>query len=303
MWKHYVERVGEPTEDIFVRIYSADYVTMKYDKQKELKPFMHVGMDAWRLPDQDVMIEKHKLFEYGVFVVADKVHDAIDRGKAVRKKNLFIVTPAKHNAFFVANHFSFLINKGSSMPLHFHRTSYVPYDGHLTGRQGATVHMLNHLPETFVLPSTATEFQRSDMLVEGLKGFATPIYDILTRAWRFPNEVRSLTLTKHNPQTGGSRRRHRQQRLTNLGFDYMFRILPIHKILVFGIKRRIENIELFDVTVIVRDRLHHAPNHSDFAFVLEMTGADMHDDERLELEIARCMHNKSWDDFVDIKEP
>ena len=298
MWRHYIDRVGQPTDDIYVRVYSTDYVTMKYDKNNEKKPFKHAGMHAWKINKND-LIYKHKMFEHGAYVLGDKIEN--------RKKNLFVVAPEKIKDFYVANHFSFLLNRGSAMPLHFHMTNYIPYPGHLAGTQGIVVRFSNHLPNNFSLPLTVHEFMSSDLLLEGLYGFASPIHDILSRPWVHPTESRSQRQegapaeAKNLLQVGnGRRRRFRRYKFTTMDFHNMFRILPIHKIFVFAMKRYDDT---FDVTIIIRDRLHHVPNHGDFAFVLKMTRYDLYDDDTLEMEIARCMHNKSWQDFVDIPDP
>ena len=305
MWKHYMDRVGHPTDDVYVRVYSTEYVAMKYNSDNnEIKPFKHAGMHAWKIDKSDP-IYKHKIFEHGAFVLGDK--------KENRKKNLFIVALEKIKNFFVANHFSFMLNKGSSAktrqrpPLHFHWTNYVPYYSHPTGMLGNVVHIQSHLPDKFDIPLTLKEFTSSGMLSKGLDGLAFPVFDILTRPRVHPTETRtpSQTLIQNSKvssmQVGNGRRRYRHYKFMTMNFCNMFRILPIHKIFVFAVKHEgvEQGVDNFDVTIIVRDRLHHVHNHGDFAFVLKLTRDELYNDDRLETEIARCMHNKSWQDFVD----
>ena len=291
MWKHYMDRVGQPTDDVYVRCYSTDYVAMKYNNNNEKKPFKHAGMHVWKIKENDT-IHKHKMFEHGAFVIGDK--------KASRKKNLFIVAPEKIKDFFVANHFSFMLNKGSTLPLHFHMTNYIPlYHAFPNGEKGLVVHISNHLPDKFEMHTTLGEFKNSSVISDGLQEFASPMFDILSRPWVHPIESRDQFNNSHS-QVGNGRRRFRRYKFTNMNFCDMFRILPIHKIFVFAIKR---NDGKLDVTIIIRDRLHHVPNHGDFAQVLKLSRDTYDNDEKLEAEIARCMHNKSWQDFVDIPGP
>ena len=127
MWHHYVDNVGEPTDDIYVKVYNANYV----DNKNKCVPFLNHGMDAFKIKDSDPLLS-HGLFQHGTFVVANK--------KANRCKNLFIVMPKKQDDLFVADHFTFFLNKGVSKEntLQLHWTLYYPVFGNIGG---ATIHI------------------------------------------------------------------------------------------------------------------------------------------------------------------
>lgn len=293
MWHHYVQNVGLPTEDIYVKVYNANYVAMKYDKSEKCIPFLHFGMDAWKLQDSDPLL-KHDLFKYGAFVVADK--------KASRRKNLFIVGPAKHYDFFVADHFTFFLNHGVN-PLHFHWTTYLPFLGTPIGKNGRSAHALNHMPDSFSLPNNARDFvnNNSHLLTDQLSVYAMPIYDLLSRNFKFPNETRK-SYQDQELINGGGKKQRQTKRFVGSNFSKMFQTLPIHRILVFGLKRP-NTHNLFDITVYIQDRLHHAPRSTFICFVITLTREEMYDDNRLQIEIAKKLHGKTRLDFMDLKDP
>ena len=312
MWKHYVDKVGTPTDDIFVRVLTRNHQAKKLDKDGKVRAFLNRSMDAFVLDKNDPMILKYpSLFEFGAFVMADKrdrQDDANEREKSVRKKNLFIVTPRKHaDDFFSADHFSFMLNKGQEKSLHFHETKYYPNIHDEIGNVGRVAHLLNHLPKSFefVERNKIRWINNDGLQKEGpfvnreLTSMQDPLYDMFTRHL-YSRDSRNHDYQKISTIGGGKKPRYLKKiTLMSLEISDMFRTLPIDKVIVIGIKKSSMTliVSKFDVTIVFVDRLYNNPSHMMYAFVVTMSENDMRDDETLEMEITRCMQGKSHYDF------
>ena len=153
MWRHYFDRVGKPSDDVFVRTLTMNYKAEKYNqKTGKTEYFLNRGMDAYVLDDSDPLICAHKetVFKNGGFVVVEKIYEKQDRERIMKKKNLYIVAPQLHKSGLCsADHFSFMLNKGcGSRHLHLHYTKYFPmFDD--DSNFGGVRHSPNHLPVEF----------------------------------------------------------------------------------------------------------------------------------------------------------
>lgn len=103
---------------------------------------------------------------------------------------------------------------------------------------------------------------------------------------------------------GGGEKKSKQSKASNRGKELVsldiadvFSVLPIHRIIVFGIRRG--STEMFDVTIMVYDRLNHAPTHMHYAYAIRMTHERLLDDDSVDFEIAKLLQGKCRDDFVE----
>jgi hypothetical protein len=270
-------------------------------------------MTVWKIDPSDDLVKKHStLFGSGAFVVADREPSSpCGREKINRKKNLFIVAPKYHPDHDVlsADHFSFLVNKvDPKASLHFHRTTYVPGPDTLDGRTGRVYRVKNHLPEKFAFVGQNKirvdgDSRDHDFLKNGQLDRVMPaVRDMFTRHIRNPAERR----VECTSSTGGGRwrrRKSRRNKFNSINLTDAFRTLPIRRILVVGVRARPDDARDFDVLVVFADRLNQEATKKasmEFAFVLKMSGDDLADDERLEMEIAACVRGKTWADFCDL---
>ena len=323
MWHHYIENVGEPTDDVVVQILKTDYVAMKYESNKSgnSKPFKHINMNVWKTTD-DYFVQ-HPFFEKGCFIAersTEKSRDAV-----MRKKNLFLVGPKEHrfqesnktrpdfvetktmtDAKIVvsADHLSFVINKGdvNKTPLHFHATFYIPNVTGASEREGFAVHQKGFMETAFELPD------KEDFRPNGKwnQTMSDTIYDILVRHMCFPAEHRRGPDNDGTTTSGGGGRSKKKKikkkmmkMLDVIDAKEMFRRLPIDTVRIIGVRR----LDKYDVTITFRDRLHHKGGHTDHAFVVEMTQIELTDDEYVESVVAGCMIGKSRYDFEDVLSP
>ena len=302
MWHHYYDHVGIPTDDVYARVLSYNYSGQKFNhKSGKAEPFLNRGMDAFRLSDDDPLIVGHaSAFPHGGFVVVEKSSSAEEKKRITRKKNLFIIAPYVHNndtGLCSADHFSFMLNTGKK-GLQFHYTKYFPLfeDSPNIGR---VTHIHNHLPDCFEI--VGRNQMRSSIVGKivsnpELNRYTDVIQDMLTRQINYPNETRDMKGGVFNKKKKKTRKSNK--RLDSLETFDVFTILPIHKIVVIGVRK---TSDMFDVTIVVYDRLRHSPTHMFFAFLIEMKEDDMRDDERVELEIARFLHGKTRQYFEDPK--
>lgn len=144
--------LGDVTEDVVARVYTAAYPVIKYGAAGDERPFVHCGMTARELRRDDPL-RRHGLFRLGEYVVhaAERERD--------KKQQLYAVHPEQHAdaeaaPFFTADHFSFVVNRNAgARPLHFHHTAYVPVAS-LPGRlRGLAVRDASPLPTSFDLPT------------------------------------------------------------------------------------------------------------------------------------------------------
>ena len=309
MWLHYRNNVGNPTDDVYVKVLTPDFKTIKAIKYNSAtsdnKCFFNKGMTAWKIDSSDEMVIKHPmLFGNGAFVVADSLKDD-NWEKINRKKNLFIVAPKMYvdQNLLAADHFSFLVNKiDPKMSLHFHRTSYIPGPDTNDGRTGRVYRVKNHLPEHFSFIGH-NKIKAGDNYMEFLRNgeldrVLPAVYDIFTRHLNRVEE--RLPIKSDDLKGGGTKQQNkklkkRTKKFNNIDVTDMFMRLPIGHVLVIGVKTTDSS---YDVSVVFNDQLNHDKNRMDFAYVLKMTNDEMMDDEFLEMKIAQCMIGKSWNDFV-----
>jgi hypothetical protein len=280
MWKYYrAECLADPTDDVFVHKYSANYTAMKYDKTGETQPFVFRKMQVSALRADDPLSGPN-----GSFIVCD---EAPLSSCLQAKKNLFFVMPREHvsasrGPFFVADHFSFMVNKGVAerKQLQFHMTVYTPFPEDLPKGQVGRVKC--HMPLKFPLPYSEESFLESG-LIENLRPYSPTLYPLFTRPW-----------SSQSYQTGGTgQRRRRARRLPSSegDFDHVWRRLPIDRLLVFGQRSRVFG---WDITMIVTTRFRDGSNVED-AHVFRVRSTD-----DLREEIGKRFEGLDYDDFVPI---
>lgn len=301
MWKHYRDRVGYPTPEVVVKIYSADYVTMKRDANGSLTPFLTRNMSARRMDNNDPITTRHStIFRHGGYVVFETDgHTA----KARRKKLLFIVTPVAHHShthgssYYTADHLSFVVNEDAppSRRLQMHQTSYLEPGPHVDqDAQGFTARFHNPLPLTFVLSQESPPITHPN-----LRPMSLAIYDILGRPWTADSRNDKVVVPM---ASGGGRKqrqqRQRKQRQNNRGpittFADAWRSLPLHRMTIFALPR---STDMLDVTVFVEDRLHHVQSYAPIAFHFTVTAFDV--EHKIQDFITERMAHMQWDDFEE----
>ena len=333
MWRHYKDRVGCPTNDVYASTLTPDFRAMKYDKENRATHFLHRNMDAFRVDSEDELVRRHPFFRLGAFVIVEKQSssDAKDRERVERKKNLFLVGPTHHAEMnlVTADHITFVVNRGAKKQLQFHKTMYVPNPSRshqvdpdsVAGAIGRAYRIDNHLTKSFDLVPSNTDPQKWDILVypasasdppkrEPLisapdlndRSHARMFHDVLTRHIRFPDEERSSSSPSVD---GGGRRRnttrrqkkHRDRAFTGFDLSTMFRTLPIEKVVIIAMAS--DDI-FFDVTVFFFDRLRNKVDNSvmEYAFAFKMKESDLRDVETLEIRVASLVHNMTWSNFA-----
>ena len=287
MWKFYrSSRIGTITSNVFACYYSANYIAMKYDKNKNMTPFLFRSMQAKVLPPDDSLSERH-----GTFIV----YDAQLTEGARKQRRLYVVTPVLHHeerperrSLLSADHFSFVVNAGTqakpgeaqAKKLHFHRTRYSPKPYDI--ERGGVDHDPNHLPLEFDLPLSVEEFRGC---LDNLRPLAPYIHDMLTRPY----------VSAAIPSDGGGRRKKKYYKMpdSNPTFDAIWRTLPVHNMLVIGVA----SVPMhYDVTVFVKDRLKHDdPSIMTQSFILRVPSAITK--EGLEAAIAERFAGMGREDF------
>lgn len=278
LWKYCrAQCLAYPTDDVFVHKYSANYTAMKYDKTGEMQPFVFRKMLVSALRTDDPLSGPN-----GSFLVCD---EAPLSSCLQAKKNLFFVMPKEHvsasrGPFFVADHFSFMVNKGVAehKQLQFHRTEYIPVSNDIP--KGGAVRVKCHMPLKFPLPYSEESFMESG-LIENLRPYSLTLYPLFTRPWR-PLQAGG---------TGQRRRRARRMPSSEGDFDHVWRRLPIDRLLVFGQRSRVFG---WDVTMIVTTRFRDESNVED-AHMFRVRSTD-----DLREEIGKRFEGLDYDDFVPI---
>lgn len=284
MWKYYCNNVGEPTDEIFVRIYDVDgdarrYIkenAKKYVKENKTDEFGHIqlflnrGCVAKKLPPDDPLSGPH-----GTYIVCDK--PPLNKNKQ-EKKNLFIVTPYLHTnereSVLTGDHYSFLVNYGvqADKRLQFHQTTYAPRRQDFSF--GGYFHDKCHLPLRFQIPNDPDEFK--GMLTQPVQHNAPFIKSMLSRPWT------------ERQEGGGKSKKSRKMPSENGTFNDIWKHLPIVKLVVIGLRVR----SGFDVTIFIKDSLRHDSISLSRAFAFHMKSSqDLHD------VIAEKFAGWKWDDF------
>ena len=291
--------LGDVANDVFVRIYTADYRAMKFATATpgavtaEMRPFLHRGMTARVLPTDDPL-RRLPMFRFGAYIVHPIQEDK-------KKQQLFVVSPWEHGddthgTYFTADHFSFVVNPSANAGrrLNFHRTVYVP-DNIVRG-EGLATHAFNPLPTSFALPTSADALARSGLFSAHVpREYAEVLVAMLSR----PFTVGPIEGGAAGRKKRRARRRvvaaARARRAAGRGerqFDDLWRELPVHSLLVFGLPGPGDSIS---VTVFVTDRFKYssAPQRSAVAFTVSEDV--IQDDATLEARIAEALASLSWD--------
>jgi hypothetical protein len=269
---------GDVTDDVFVRLYTADYKAMKYERNKgnpgEMKPFTQRSMQVRKVPANDPLSDA----EYGTFLVYRASTDRVTGAPQVpdKSKRLFVVTPKEtknefYGTFWVGDHFTFQYNSGleENKKLQLHKTSYLLDDTDLT--MGTAKTIPSPLPTKFVLPKAG--FER--MLEQDMKTAAPYLYDLMHRPF---SDQRWVFVPK-----GGSRRRMRGG-ATPDAFEDLWYSLPIRSMTVVGIRVG----RTYDVSVYIRD---NACSRMNRILLLKCLERDV------EAEIAKGLEGYNADNF------
>ena len=278
MWKYYrAECLANPTDNVFVHKYSANYTAMKYDKTGAIQPFVFRKMQVSALRADDPLSGPN-----GTFIVCDEppLSSCLQA-----KKNLFFVMPRDHvsasrGPFFVADHFSFMVNKGvvERKQLQFHMTEYTPVLNDIP--KGSAVHVKCHMPLNFPLPHSEESFLESG-LIDNLRPYSPTLYPLFTRPWS-PGQAGG---------TGQRRRRARRLPSSEGDFDHVWRRLPIDRLLVIG---QLSRVFGWDITMIVTTRFRDESNVKD-AHVFRVRSTD-----DLREEIGKRFEGLDRDDFEPV---
>ena len=277
MYRFY-KSFGKPTSDVFVQMYNADYCAMKYlravppESAGERATFLQPTMQVRKVPPEDSLSTAH-----GAFMVSRQ-------GLTDKCQRMYVVVPKMHDdafgsrAFLTADHFTFQTNNGGGVPadkkLQLHRTMYLPSPDRPDA--GYTVRVQSHLPKCLDIPADVQAFR--EYLTPDVAPFATYLHDLMCRPATGPAGPGAPT----NPSGGA--RRCRTARAAN--FAEMWQVLPIHRLVVVGIR----NGDGFDVTVFVFDRLNRGNVSRAVVF---RTDAE----KDMRATIANYFKNYCWDDF------
>ena len=317
-WEHYCG-IGEVADDVFVRMYTADYLAMKYEdraRAAEMRPFMNRGMTARRLPPDDPL-RRHDLFRLGAFVV----HKA-DR-RADTKKQVYVVHPREHHdeglgTYYTADHFSFVLNRHGPRPLNLHYTTYTAVAAlSVPGRpRGIVAHEFSPLPTSFDLPSTASGLRQSGILRQVMADVhSNVLFTMLSQPFTTDPGPSSSAPASSSVEGGSSGRRRRRQREAAIRarvaarevaagrrtFDDLWHELPIHNMLVVGIphppgsKMTDQGQGHVTVTVIITDRLKYSNASQKAAAVFMIDRELLGDNAVVEARIADALEDLSWE--------
>jgi hypothetical protein len=294
-WWHIVSGLGEPCKDVFVHNYSPDFRAMKASSSGAIVPFLHRGMSARRLPDNDEIVKiRPRKYEYGAYVVVNSADTVERQTKNTRVKNLYIVDVAAKrvddDVVFVADHFTFMINPGdkSGKKLHLHRTEYIPFSKE-TGRVARTP---NHLPLKFELPSSADTFTNGPMTHMNFKPWAPWLHGIL----------KTHAIPQDHQSGGGSKRRNRKKLRASSrvqSFDDIWWNLPIESIWVFAVPTP-DQPHHHDVSIIVKDRLMKSPAMMWPSFHARVASSDAATAHGIQQIVAHAMRDMTWADFEEV---
>ena len=84
-------------------------------------------------------------------------------------------------------------------------------------------------------------------------------------------------------------------------FDDLWRVLPLHKVMVIGLPTR-GDPGTYDVTVGIRDRFQHSPGWAARALLLRLPAAEASDLSLLQARIAERLVGFTWDSFRETDE-
>ena len=284
-WFRDVSTLGEPCDDVFAYVYTPDF-GKGLDSTGTLVPFLSRGMVVRRMPADLSLVRKHPgRYTHGAYVVSDA------------KRNLFVVDVARKTVvdddsdrgeavLYVADHFSFFVNKGDprGLKLHAHRTEYLPANS----TQGSTVRFKNPLRLAFRLPASAQEFVGSDMVHPQMRRNAAWLYDVLRMA--APTDV----VVGGGSKTRGRRTAQRDCR----DFDDVWQFLPLRSMLIVAVPNP-DAPGRHDVTVFLRHRLGTGRDvlESCRSYFARMSSRDAANEAKVQDAVADCMRGLTHDDF------
>jgi hypothetical protein len=289
-WKHCRDQLGDPTDDLQVHVFDADYRAMKYDRSRERVPFLHRSMEARRIPDADPITSRSPSAALGTFLVFDRSK------KIARKKCMFFVVPSSYDRegfapVVTADHFTFLQNydvpERKRLQLHF--THYLP---DRNPERGGAVRDANHLPLRFEMPEDASEFASSVIVNAEASRHSASLFELFRRSYVFT--TRSAGGGKAGKKQQQRRRRDRRpEQGGGGGFDDLWRDLPIHRIVMFSMGGCL--------TVCITDRFKRdragAMSH---AYVLRTGNGGFALDACA--QVAQRMAGRTWESFRDADE-
>ena len=286
-WRHCRDHLGEPTDDLQVHVFDADYQAMKYDRSRAQKPFLHRSMEARRIPDTDP-IAAAAADSLGAFLVLDRNEEG---GVDTAKRVMFFVVPSSYDregfdTVVTADHFTFLQNydvpERKRLQLHF--THYLP---DRNPERGGAVRDSNHLPLRFRMPDNASEFASSVIVNAEASRYSASLFELFRRPY--------VAQTQTQTQTGGGKRGLRRRRrgagaVGGGGFDDLWRDLPIHRIVMLSVGGF--------VTVCITDRFKRdRAGTMSHAYVLRHPP---HGDIHIACaQVARRMEGMTWESFRD----
>lgn len=291
-----------PTNEVVGHTFTADYVAMKYDKRGQRQPFLHRGMRAMKVAEEDTLTLDHQRFfeansrtnvtddrlinlasQQSCYVIVNVTNNREEEKKAAVKKNMFLVYPTPHlsteGIFFSADHFSFMINPGDDRGkrLHFHRTDYQPMN--IRPERGFAPHILSHMP---------LEFKTRDVqcLAPDMQPYSSLVWSICERS--------DSTTHRMPAMSGGARRRRRPQPPVQ-EFRDLWTQAPIHAITVLGIWNAMS--ARYDVTVILKNRMRSQVGRPRQAFITHLSREAMLDEQKVQEAVAKCVSGWSWENF------
>jgi hypothetical protein len=270
---------GEPTDDIFVHVYSANYRAMKYATSTSgalgpVTPFMVQSMQARRVPSGHELTRRIPAAHsaYGTYMVSRRDNND-------KCQRLFIVRPQVHTrptgeTIVTGDHYSFHVNRGASVEtrLQLHKTIYTPAPLALsTGFKGK---IENFIPLCFDIPGDVSAFRDALMDSDEFKADAVFLHSLMTT----PSQDQTADAV-----VGGGKKCRTRRAAT---FEEMWYVLPLHRVMVVGVR----NGDGFDVTVFIYTRLRVSTPHSMFLRVQH--------ERDVTADIARHFKRFCWNDFV-----
>jgi hypothetical protein len=291
-----MKKLGTETRDVVVRMYTADYRAMKFTDRSlsKIQPFFHRGMTA-RVLSKDDPLMSMPTFRLGAFIVYPNEDEKPDA-----KKQLFIVSPEEHRSkknepFFTADHFSFVVNPSAVVGkrLNFHKTEYIP--DKLADGFGLASHSFIPLPNLFDLPDSVEGLVQSGLFGEDIpKEYADLYHSIFTRHLVSQSSMNGGGGSKRRKRGAAASRVRKASGRNERTFDDLWRELPIHSILVFGLVRE-DDAKIATVTVFVTDRFNYSNGPQQSASVFMMPSNLLDNDDEVQVRIAKVLSSLRWD--------
>jgi hypothetical protein len=217
------------------------------------------------------------------------------------------VFPRRIGDVFVADHFSFCVEKGDPRkPVHLHLTMYLPLPS--IPNQGFVSRVQNYVTTSLTIPRDLGAFRESVAPGPTLARWSGLLKDLMLRPYDpVAAALHHAVGGKGGKKAGSAARRRRRRQAAAAAaatdgdertpFEREWFRLPLRRLLVFGIPLP---GDVHHFTVVVVDRMSHPfGGFKGIHFTLPSDAA--HDEARVTSVIAQHLAGHTWDSFIDVK--